>query len=148
MAVIADPTGSMFNLWTPKNSIGAQLVNEHGTLSWNELMIARRRRGQPFYKKIFGWEPRTGWRGRARYTEWKLGDRSIARRMKPPMPGMPSVWGIYFATDDTDKTVETAKANGGTVFQEPMDIQPGRMAVLADPTGAMFSVIKMAIAGD
>ena len=38
MAVVADPTGAMINLWTPKNSIGAQLVNEHGTLSWNELM--------------------------------------------------------------------------------------------------------------
>ena len=59
--------------------------------------------------------------------------------MKPPMDGMPAVWGIYFAIDDTDKTVEIAKANGGTVFQEPTDIPPGRMAVLADPAGAMFS---------
>jgi predicted enzyme related to lactoylglutathione lyase len=58
------------------------------------------------------------------------------------------VWGIYFATDDTDKTAELASANGGTVFQGPMDIEPGRMAVLADPTGAMFSVIKMKVAGD
>ena len=68
--------------------------------------------------------------------------------MKSPMEGMPAVWGIYFANDDTDKTVEIAKANGGTVIQEPTDIPPGRMAVLADPTGAMFSVIKMAQAAD
>ena len=61
---------------------------------------------------------------------------------------MPAVWGIYFAVDDTDKTVEVAKANGGTVIQEPMDIEPGRFAVLADPTGAMFNVIKMTHAGD
>ena len=64
------------------------------------------------------------------------------------MPGMPPVWGIYFAIDDTDKTAEIATANGGTVIQAPMDIEPGRMAVLADPTGAMFSVIKMAQPGD
>ena len=68
--------------------------------------------------------------------------------MKPPMEGMPPVWGIYFAVDDTDKAVEIAKANGGTVFQGPMDIEPGRFAVLADPAGAMFSVIKMTTAGD
>ena len=68
--------------------------------------------------------------------------------MKPPMDGMPAVWGIYFATDDTDKTVEIAKSKGATVFQEPTDIPPGRMAVLADPTGAMFSTIKMAQPGD
>ena len=68
--------------------------------------------------------------------------------MKPPMEGMPPVWGIYFAVDDTDKTVELAKANGGTVFQEPMDIEPGRFAVIADPAGAMFNVIKMTTPGD
>ena len=52
------------------------------------------------------------------------------------------MWGVYFAVDDTDKAAEIAKANGGTVLQEPMDIPPGRMAVLADPAGAMFYVIK------
>jgi predicted enzyme related to lactoylglutathione lyase len=148
MAVIADPAGSMFNLWTPKNSIGAHLVNEHGTLSWNELMTPDVDAVKPFYKKILGWDANTMGEGDGQYTEWKLGDRGIAGAMKPPMPGMPSVWGIYFATDDTDKTVEVAKANGGNVFQGPMDIPPGRMAVLADPTGAVFSVIKMSTPGD
>jgi predicted enzyme related to lactoylglutathione lyase len=148
MAVIADPTGAMFNLWTPKNSIGAELVNEHGTLSWNELMSPDVPAAATFYNKIFGWGTNTMGEGDQQYTEFKLGDRSVGGGMKPPMPGMPSVWGIYFATDDTDKTVEIAKSKGATVFQEPMDIPPGRMAVLADPTGAMFSVIKMAQPGD
>ena len=62
------------------------------------------------------------------YTELKLGDRGIGGAMKPPMEGMPPVWGVYFAVDDADKTAEIAKANGGTVMQEPMDIPPGRMA--------------------
>ena len=143
MAVIADPTGAMINLWTPKNSIGAELVNEHGTLSWNELMSPDVDAAAKFYNKIFGWEPNKLEMPGMQYTEFKLGDRSIGGGMKPPMDGMPAVWGIYFATDDTDKTVEIAKANGATIFQEPTDIPPGRMAVLADPTGAMFSTIKM-----
>ena len=67
--------------------------------------------------------------------------------MPKQIEGMPAVWGVYFATDDTDKTVEIAQANGATVVHEPMDIQPGRFAVLADPTGAMFSVLKLAQAG-
>jgi uncharacterized protein len=146
MSVIADPTGAMLCLWTAKANVGAGLVNEHGTLSWEELMSPDVPAAAAFYNKIFGWEPAPTPDGS--YTEMKLGDRSIAGAMKPPMPGMPSVWGIYFAVDDTDKIVESAKAKGATVVQEPMDIEPGRFAVMADPTGAMFAVIKMTTPGD
>ena len=148
MAVIADPTGAMINLWVAKGSIGAELVNEHGAFSWEELMSADVPAAAAFYKKIFGWEAQTAEMPGMEYTEFKLGDRSIGGGMKPPMEGMPSVWGIYFATDDTDKTAELVKANGGTVMQEPFDIEPGRMAGFVDPTGAVFSVIKMAQPGD
>ncbi len=44
--------------------------------------------------------------------------------------------------DDTDATVAKAGELGGTVVSEPTDIAPGRLAVLADPQGAVFSVIK------
>jgi hypothetical protein len=136
----------MLCLWTAKNNIGASLVNEHGSLAWEELMSPDVPAAAAFYKKIFGWEAAPTPDGS--YTELKLGDRSIAGAMKPPMEGMPSVWGIYFAVDDTDKIVEVAKANGASVVQEPMDIEPGRFAVMADPTGAMFAVIKMTTPGD
>ena len=52
--------------------------------------------------------------------------------MPPPMEGMPPMWGVYFAVADTD----------ATVMQEATDIPPGRFAVLADPQGAVFLVIK------
>ena len=148
MAVIADPTGAMLNLWTAEEQHrrGARERARHAVVE--RAHVARRAAAAKFYNKIFGWEPNTIEMPGMQYTEFKLGDRTIAGGMKPPMEGMPAVWGIYFAVDDTDKTVEIAKANGGTVFQEPMDIPPGRMAVLADPAGAMFSVIKMAQPGD
>jgi predicted enzyme related to lactoylglutathione lyase len=52
--------------------------------------------------------------------------------------------GVYFAVDDCDATAAKAKELGGTVMQEPMDIPAGRMALIADPQGATFSVIKLA----
>ncbi len=58
------------------------------------------------------------------------------------------MWGVYFAVDDCDQTAEIAKANGGAVMQGPIDIEPGRMAVVADPAGAVFNVIKMTTPGD
>ena len=58
------------------------------------------------------------------------------------MEGMPPFWGVYFAVDDCDATVADAKGRGASVMAEPVDIPPGRFAVLADPQGAFFNVIK------
>ncbi len=140
MAVVADPTGGVIALWQAKNNIGAGLVNETGAFSWNELMTPDVPKAAAFYKQMFGWEAAPTPDGS--YTEFKLDGQSIAGAMNPPMPGIPTVWGIYFSVDDCDATVEKAKSLGGAVFNGPMDIEPGRFAVLADPQGAMFNVIK------
>ncbi len=141
MAVVADPTGGMIALWQAKNNIGAGLVNEAGAFSWNELMTPDVPKAAAFYKQMFGWDSAPTPDGS--YTEFKLDGQSIAGAMNPPMPGIPTVWGIYFSVDDCDATVEKAKSLGGAVFNGPMDIEPGRFAVLADPQGAMFNVITM-----
>ena len=123
-------------------------VNEHGTLTWEEVMTPDIPAATAFYTKIFGWEAVPVDMPGMEYTELKLNGRGIGGAMKPPMPGMPAMWGIYFAVDDCDKAAEIAQARGGTVMQPPMDIPPGRMAVIADPAGAVFNIIKMAQPGD
>lgn len=148
MAIVADPTGAMFCIWQAKNSIGAQLVNEHGTLTWNELMTPDVDAATAFYEKLFGWKPNNVGTPGMEYTELKLGDRGIGGAMKPPMPGMPAAWGVYFAVDDCDKAAEISASKGGSVMQPPTDIPPGRFSVLVDPAGAFFNVIKMAQPGD
>ena len=55
---------------------------------------------------------------------------------------VPPFWSVYFTVNDTDATIEQVKALGGQLMTGPMDIEPGRFAVLADPQGAMFNVIK------
>ena len=142
MAVIQDPTGAVLMIWQPKNSIGAGIVNEHGAFSWSELISPDVPKAAEFYKKIFGWTADTMGEGPQQYTEFKLDGKSIAGGMAPPMPGIPPLWGIYFSVDDCDAIVEKVKSLGGAVMNGPMDIQPGRFAVLADPQGAMFNVIK------
>jgi predicted enzyme related to lactoylglutathione lyase len=141
MCVIADPTGAVVNVWQAKNNIGAGIVNEAGAWSWNELITDDVPKAAAFYNKVFGWTA-NDYGPDANYTELKLGGDSIAGAMNPPMPGIPNVWGIYFSVDDCDATVEKAKSLGAALFAGPNDIEPGRFAVLADPQGAMFSVIK------
>jgi uncharacterized protein len=143
MSVVQDPTGAIILPWQAKSNIGAKLVNEAGTFSWSELMTPDVPRAAAFYNALFGWTTETHGEGQSAYTEFKLGGNSIAGAMNPPMPGIPPMWGIYFTVDDTDASVEKAKSLGGAVMNGPMDIEPGRFAVLADPQGAVFSVIKM-----
>jgi predicted enzyme related to lactoylglutathione lyase len=141
MCVIADPTGAVINVWQAKNNIGAGIVNETSAWSWNELMTPDVPKAAAFYNKVFGWTANE-YGPDANYTELKVDGQSIAGAMNPPMPGIPPVWGIYFSVDDCDASVEKAKSLGAAVFAGPTDIEPGRFAALADPQGAMFSIIK------
>jgi hypothetical protein len=62
---------------------------------------------------------------------------------------MPSYWLVYFDVDDTDATAKTARDNGGTIMVEPTDIpEVGRFAVITDPQGATFGVIKSTTRSD
>jgi predicted enzyme related to lactoylglutathione lyase len=56
---------------------------------------------------------------------------------------VPPHWNVYFIVDDTDKAVEQIKSLGGELVLGPMDIEPGRFAVVGDDQGAHFNVITM-----
>jgi len=50
---------------------------------------------------------------------------------------------VYFAVADTDDIAKRTPELGGKVISPPMDIPQGRFAVLADPQGAVFGVIRL-----
>lgn len=54
----------------------------------------------------------------------------------------PAQWSVYFGTSDTDQAVATVTANGGRVIRPAADSPYGRMAVVADAEGAVFSLIS------
>ena len=56
--------------------------------------------------------------------------------------GHDAFWGVYFGTADTDKSVDLATAHGGSVVRPASDSPYGRMAVVADDQGAVFSLIS------
>jgi uncharacterized protein len=148
MAVFADPAGAVFAIWQPRAHPGAGLVNEPGAFTWNELNTRDPEAAKSFYAAVFGWEVATHEMGdMGTYVEWKQGE--------DPMGGMmdmgdrvpeqvPPHWLTYFAVKDTDAAVEKVKELGGGVAFGPIDIMAGRFAVVHDPQGAMFAVIKMA----
>lgn len=146
MSVCSDSTGAVFGAWQARDHIGAGLVNEPNTMCWNELVTRQPEIAVPFYRDVFGWEAKTTDAGGMPYTEWQIGGRTIGGMM--PMGDMypadtPPHWGVYFAVADADATVAKLTELGGAVYQPPMDIPPGRFAAVADPQGAMFSVIQL-----
>ncbi|HEY2813112.1 MAG TPA: VOC family protein [Acidimicrobiales bacterium] len=147
MAVAADPTGAAFSIWQPRAHNGAAIVNEPNTFSWVELATSDVDAAKAFYGAVFGWTHESyGTPDAGGYTESKLGGRSVAGIMARP-PGLPAevpnYWGVYFLVDDTDKAVARVSELGGTTVAPPMDIEPGRFAVVTDPAGAMFNVMTL-----
>jgi predicted enzyme related to lactoylglutathione lyase len=145
MAVFADPLGAVISVWQAKLHHGAGIVNEPGTLTWNELVTTDTDAAAAFYAEVFGWGAVTHGEGVGAYTEFQLADRSIAGMMLKPaeMPAeVPPYWGVYFAVADTDATAARVTELGGTIMMPPRDMEAGRFAIAVDPTGAMFSVIK------
>lgn len=145
MAVITDPSGAVVCLWEAKEHPGAGVVNEHGAFTWNELVSPDVPAATAFFAEVLGWGTESMDMGEmGEYTLFTVDGEQVAGGMAPPMDGMPPHWGVYFHVDDCDATVEAAKAAGGSVMMEPIDGPPGRFAALADPQGAMFSVITPA----
>jgi predicted enzyme related to lactoylglutathione lyase len=146
MAIVADTEGAVLGLWQPKAHKGAGIVNEPGTFSWAELVTDNVDAAKKYYGAVFGWGSETHGEGQGAYTEWKLGGTSISGAMpKPPMmpPEVPPHWNVYFTVDDTDKAVEQIKSLGGELVVGPMDIEPGRFAVVGDDQDAHFNIITM-----
>lgn len=146
MAVIKDPTGAVFSLWQPKAHFGARLVNEPSAFCWNELLTRDVERAKTFYTGLFGWGAQTQQMGPTSYTILSNGDRPNGGLMKiaDEWGPVPPNWLVYFAVDDCDRSVEKAKGLGAKVAAPPMDIpEVGRFAVLQDPQGATFAVIRL-----
>jgi predicted enzyme related to lactoylglutathione lyase len=58
---------------------------------------------------------------------------------------VPPHWAVYFTVEGTDATADKVKELGGQVLMGPMDIEPGRFAVVSDPQGAVFNIITLSV---
>ncbi|HTT50158.1 MAG TPA: VOC family protein [Streptosporangiaceae bacterium] len=149
MAMFADDQGAMFAVWQPAAFRGAGQVNAPGCFCWSELACRDTTAAGAFYGSVFGWEPDTSEMGPMTYTEWRLAGRAVGgmAHMDEEWPqGIPPRWVVYFAVADCDAAAARAAELGGQVTVPPADAPPGRLAVLTDPQGAAFTIIRLAAA--
>lgn len=146
-AVVADPQGAMFNLFKPATSgdVPAPKRPTPGEVAWEELLTSDPAAALDFYHQIFGWtaDPMPMGEGNEPYNILKLGDITIGGLMRRPEMMPVSAWGVYFEVDDIDAAYARVTELGGMAATEIMTVPgTGRLAALADPQGAMFSIIQ------
>ena len=153
MAGFTDPTGARFAVWQPGQRIGLDAVGDVDTLCWTELITEDPDRAKAFYRAVFDWNVADRQAGHvlsiagpagagedARHT----GIMGINRQMRE-MGLTDTAWGVYFEVPDCDAIAALADAKGGSIVMPPITMEGvGRMALLADPFGARFSVITSA----
>jgi len=166
MAVFADPEGAAFRVWQAKGHRGAQIVNEHGSLTFNGLNTREVPSAQTFYGSVFGWTT-LAVDSAEMWTLPGYGDdlerdnpdlRKLVAELGGP-PGFedvvasinpipddqsdtPAHWSVTFAVDDADATAARATELGGNVVVPPFDAPWSRLTIIDDPQGATFIASK------
>ena len=117
-----------------------------GTFSWVELATTDQKAGVAFYRALFDWDVRETPIGpNETYSMFLLRGQEAAAActMQPDerKMGVPPHWNLYVTVTNVDETVKRAEGLGGNVLVPPFDVMDvGRMAVVQDPTGAIFQL--------
>lgn len=162
MAVVADPEGAVFCLWQAKENIGAKVVNEHGSVNFNNLATRDVDAAERFYGAVFGWkvlrlnagpmwmlpgygdhleETTPGLRESMAQMGAPEGFIDVVAQINPIADGdadTPAHWSVTFAVDDAVATAAKVTELGGAVLEGPFDAPWTRLVVAQDPQGATF----------
>jgi predicted enzyme related to lactoylglutathione lyase len=145
MSMLLDPGGAAIGIWQPGLHKGFGVLGEPGAPGWFELHTRSYDDSIAFYREVFGWDLHTmGDTPEFRYSTFGEGDDALAGIMDATghLPeGVPAHWAIYFSIEDTDATVKQVGELGGSVVEDPQDTPYGRLAVVADATGASFRLM-------
>jgi predicted enzyme related to lactoylglutathione lyase len=145
MAMVTDAGGAAIGMWQPGLHKGIGVLGEPGAPSWFELHTRDYDASVAFYRDVFGWDTHVASdTPEFRYTTLGEGENQLAGIMDASgfLPdGMPAHWSVYFGTADTDASLAMIVALGGSVVMPAEDTPYGRLAVAADPTGAVFKLV-------
>jgi predicted enzyme related to lactoylglutathione lyase len=145
MAVAVDPVGVTFGLWQGGRTTGIGLANVAGALTWNEHMSWDFDQARAFYRAVFGYDLQDMSQDGFRYATLMIDAREVGGIGQWPdgtPASTPATWSVYFAVPDTDAAVAAVTGLGGTAVVPPRDSPYGRIGVVTDNQGAVFSLIS------
>jgi uncharacterized protein len=136
LAAVSDPQGAAFGLWEPRDFAGAGVVNDPGTMVWQQLSTSDVEAARDWYSELFGWtwEDLEGGGG---YAFARNRDGWLnAGLMRLPVPGVTPTWEVSFTVRDASATCEKVEGLGGSTLIPRIETPVGGKAVVADPQGA------------
>ncbi|HEX8624423.1 MAG TPA: VOC family protein [Allosphingosinicella sp.] len=121
--------------------------NPHGSFIWYELLTGDADAAAAFYGEVIGWTAASYGQPGVDYRIFSADGVGVAGHMKLPdgaeQSGMRPGWLGYIGVDDVDSAVANIEAAGGKLHMPAMDLEGvGRMALLADPQGVPFYVMR------
>ncbi|MVO85910.1 VOC family protein [Streptomyces sp. p1417] len=157
MGQFTDPAGADFAVWQPTGSKGVEVAGAPGSLAWVELFTTDAAMAKAFYRTVFDWQctdvpmdpgltytvltPAGRGEEHAHGGLTELSPQNVAEGARPE-------WHPYFEVADCDASHAKAVEAGGAALVPPTDVEGiGRLAILADPWGAPFAVIKSVAPG-
>jgi hypothetical protein len=145
MATFQDPVGAFISVWQPTRMGGFNTLGANA-FSWGELNARGRDDALPFYQRVFGWSiKRSELPNAADYVEFLVDGESVAgaAELFPAAPaGTPNYWLVYFGVDDVDAAFSKATGLGAREIVAPQDFPGGRFAIVTDPQGATFGLLR------
>ncbi|WP_406136171.1 VOC family protein [Streptomyces sp. NBC_01089] len=145
LAIGSDPDGAVFGIWQAAAHLGTTEAGVPGTPVWNELVTRETGSVGKFYQAVFGYETEAVVSADFDYLTLYLEGRAVASlhgvgQALPRDRG--AHWMTYFEVADVDAAVRRVTELGGHVLQPPRQGETGRLATVADPEGAVFTVVR------
>ncbi|MFH8489746.1 VOC family protein [Streptomyces longisporoflavus] len=147
MAIAVDPGGAVFGIWQAAEHAGAALVGVPGAVAWNELVTQETAGVVKFYQAVFGYTEEAPASADFDHVTLQVDGRPVASihgvgQALPRDRG--AHWMTHFEVADVDKSVERVIELGGRLVKPARESAHGRMATVADPEGAVFTLVRSA----
>lgn len=147
MAVFADPTGAVISAWQAGQARTFR-TGDTGAFGWAELSARGMDTARAFYETVFGWTSTSSPMGEGQpdYIEFHADGESIlgGMEMMPMVPAeVPSYWMPYFNVDSVEDSFARATKLGAVELVAPSDMPGGRFAIVQDPQGATFGLLRL-----
>lgn len=120
------------------------MTNKHGEWIWFELLTREPDAAQAFYAGILGWQVEPSGMPDMDYRLLRIGGQEVGGLLRMPAGMEPGpTWLGYIGVDDVDAAAEAIVGAGGKVHMPPTTMDGvGRMAMLTDPQGVAFYVMR------